>query len=126
MLGHNLPPYFSMLVLFMCNLSISLTLIHSNIDNIGLPLAFTIIELKLSLKLFTKQSVKALREKWNLVHYAGSISASYFQASSSKLLRYYIPFSNSLTNVVLAHLHNTLFNFMHLWLTLKVLYVCFT
>ena len=78
MLGHNLPPYYSMPILFMYSLLISLILIHSNIDNIGLSLAFTIIVLKLSLKLFIGQSVKALGEKWDLVHYAGSISARYF------------------------------------------------
>ena len=126
MLGHNLPPYYSMPILFMYSLLISLILIHSNIDNIGLSLAFTIIELKLSLKLFIGQSVKTLGEKWDLVHYVGSISARYFQVSSSKLLRYCITLSNSLTNVVLAYLHSTLFNSIHLWLTLKLLYICFT
>ena len=78
MLGHKLPPYFSMQVFFIYSLLISLTLIHSSIDKMGLSLAFTIIELKLSLRLFTIQSVKALEEKWDLVHYAGSISARYF------------------------------------------------
>ena len=126
MLGHNLPPYYSMPVLFMYSLLISLILIHSSIDNIGLFLAFTIIELKLSLKLFIRQSVKTLGEKWDLVHYVGSISARYFQASSSKLLRYCITLSNSLTNVVLAHFHSILFNSMPLWLTLKLFYTCFT
>ena len=87
MLGHNLPPYFSMPIFFIYSLLISLTLIHSNIDKMGLSLAFTIIELKLSLKLFTIEFVKALEEKWDLVHYVGSISVRYFQASSSKLLR---------------------------------------
>ena len=112
MIGHSLPQYFSMPIFFIYYLLISLTLIHSSIDNIGLSLAFTIIELKLSLRLFTRQFVKALGEKWDLVHYACFISARYFQASSSKLLRCSIPFSNSLTDVVPAHLHNTLFNSM--------------
>ena len=78
MLGHKLPPYFSMPVFFIYSLLISLTLIHSSIDKMGLSLAFTIIELKLSLRLFTIQSVKTLEEKWDLVHCAGSISARYF------------------------------------------------
>ncbi|KAM3691351.1 hypothetical protein ACB098_08G008800 [Castanea mollissima] len=126
MLGHNLPPYISMPIFFIYSLLISLTLIHSSIDNIGLSFAFTIIELKLSLGLFTRQSVKDLGEKWDLVHYAGFISARYFQASSSKLLRCSIPLSNSLNDVVPAHLHSTLFNSMPLWLTLKLFYMCFT
>ncbi|KAM3684558.1 hypothetical protein ACJW31_11G052800 [Castanea mollissima] len=69
MFGHNLLPYFSMPILFMYSLPISLTLIHSSIDNIGLSLAITIIELKLSLKLFTKQSVKTLGKSgiWSTV-----------------------------------------------------------
>ena len=126
MLRHNLPPYFSMSIFFIYSLLISLTLIHSSINKMGLSLAFTIIELKLSLRLFTIQPIKALEEKWDLAHYAGSISARYFQDSSSKLLRWSIPLSNSLTDVVLAHLHNTFFNSMPLWLTLKLLYMCFT
>ena len=120
-----MPPYFSMSIFFIYNVLISLTLIHSSIYKIGLSPAFTIIELKLSLKLFTKQSVKALGEKWDLVHCAGSISTRYFQASSSKFLRCSIHPSNSLIDVVSAHLHSTLFNFMPLWLTLKLLYMCF-
>ena len=67
-----------MLVFFIYSMLISLTLIHSSIDKIGLSLAFTIIELKLSLRLFTIQSVKALEEKWDLVHCASSISVRYF------------------------------------------------
>ena len=113
-------------VFFICSLLISLTLIHSSIDKMGLSLAFTIIELKLSLRLFTIQSVETLEEKWDLVHYAGSISAKCFQACSSKLLRWSIPLSNSLADVVRAHLHSTLFNSMPLWLILKLLYICFT
>ena len=126
LLGHNLPRYFSMPIFFVCNLVINLTLIHSSIYKMGLSLAFTIIELKLSLKLFTRQSVKTLVEKWDLVHCAGSISARYFQACSSKLLRWFIPLSNSQTDVVPAHLHSTLFNSMPLWLSLNLLYICFT
>ena len=113
-------------IFFIYSMLISLTLIHSSIDKMGLSLAFTIIELKLSLRLFTIQSVETLEEKWDLVHYAGSISARSFQASLSKLLRCSIPLLNSLTDVMLAHLHNTLFNSMPLWLTLKLLYICFT
>ena len=113
-LRHNLPPYFSMSIFFIYSLLISLTLIHSNIDKMGLSLAFTIIELKLSLRLFTIKFVKALEEKWDLVHYVGSTSARYFQASSSKLLRWSIPLSNSLTDVVPTHFHSTLFNSMPL------------
>ena len=100
MLGQNLPPYFSMPIFFTYSLLISLTLIYSSINKIGLSLAFTIIELKLSLRLFTRQSIKDLGEKWDLVHYAGFILARYFQASSSKLLRCSISLSNSLTDVV--------------------------
>ena len=110
---------------FIYILLISLTLIHSNIDNIGLFLAFTIIELKFSLNLFTRKSVKALGQKWGLVHCAGSTPARCFKAFSSKLLRCSIPLSNSLTDVVLAHLHCTLFNSMPLWLILKLFYICF-
>ena len=95
MLGHILPPNFSLSISFIDNLLISLTQIHYSIDKIGLSLAFTIAKLKLSLKLFTRQSVKALGEKWDLVHCAGSISTRYFQASPSKLLRCSIPLSNS-------------------------------
>ena len=120
MLGHNLPPYFSMPIFFIY------TLIHSNIDKMGLSLAFTIIELKLSLRLFTIQFVKTLEEKWDLIHCAGSILARYFQAFPSKLLRWSIPLSNSWADVVPTHLYSTLFNSMLLWLTLKLLYMCFT
>ena len=126
MLGHNLPQYFSMPIFFVYSLVISLTLIHSSIDKMSLSLAFTIIKLKLSLRLFTRQSIKALVEKWDLVYCAGSISVRYFQAFSSKLLRWSIPLSNSLADVVPAHIHRTLFNFMPLWLTLKLLYMYFT
>ena len=106
MLGHNFPAYFCTPSLFVKSLVISLTLIHSNIAKIGLSLDFNIIELKDSLKLFTKQSVKALEVKCDLVHYAGAMFARYSYALLSKSFMYYMHLSNSLTVVAAAHLHS--------------------
>ena len=110
MLGHNFPAYFYIPSLFVQSLVISLTLIHSNIVKIGLSLNFNIIALKDSLKLFTKQSVKALGVKCDLVHYTGAMFARYSYVFSSKFFMYCMHLSNFLIIVVAAHLHSASFS----------------
>ena len=88
---------------------------------IGLSLASSIIELNDSLRLFTQQSKMALGVKCDLVYLVGWMSARYSYASLSNSFISCILFSNSLTVVVAAHLHNAAFNSKPLKFNLKLL-----